>query len=150
METKDSLGCLGVEAAAEVKFSLPIYEKDDATLTTPPRPRRKSTNIQRKERCGRAFQKAENTANRAGCCINNQAVSSGKKEQSYSQVASLYECGIVLLHGNSFQRNLWSETLLFGLHITATAEKRADCRNTYCLVNHFKRQTFKRPLYFIF
>lgn len=67
-------------------------------------------------------------------------MSSEKKEQSYSEVTSLYEHSIVLLHGNSFQRNLWSETLLFGLHITATTEKWADCRNTNGLMNHFTRQ----------
>lgn len=40
------------------------------------------------------------------------------------------------LHGNSFQRNLWSGTLLFGLRITATTEKWADCRNTNGFKNH--------------
>lgn len=61
-----------------------------------------------------------------------------EKEQSYGEVTTLYECSIVLLHGNSFHRNLCSETLLFGLHITATAEKWADCRNTNGLMKHFQ------------
>lgn len=47
-----------------------------------------------------------------------------EKEQSYIQVSSVYERSIVLLHSNSFHRNLWSETILFGLHINATTEKK--------------------------
>lgn len=60
--------------------------------------------------------------------------------QSYSQVTSVYERGIVLLHSNSFQRNLWSETLLFGLHITAKAEKWADCGYADGFVKPSKQQ----------
>lgn len=56
--------------------------------------------------------------------INNRWESSGKKEQSHIQVSSVYQRSIVLLHSNSFQRNLWSETVLAGLHINATTEKK--------------------------
>lgn len=56
----------------------------------------------------------------------------------------------MLLHGNSFQRNLWSETLLFGLRITATTEKWADCRNTNGLMNHFTRQEAELFVFHIF
>lgn len=47
-----------------------------------------------------------------------------EKGQLYIQVSSVYERSIVLLHSNSFQRNLWSETVLAGLHINATTEKK--------------------------
>lgn len=47
-----------------------------------------------------------------------------RKEQSYIQVSIVYERSIVLLHSNSFQRNLWSETVLFGLHMNATTGKK--------------------------
>lgn len=70
------------------------------------------------------------------CITTQEAVSAEKTEQSYSEVTSLRERSIVRLHGNSFQRNLWSGTLLFGLRITATTEKWADCRNTNGFKNH--------------
>lgn len=65
--------------------------------------------------------------------------SAWENEQLYSEATRLDERGIVLLHGNSFQRNLWSETR-FGLHITAMTEKWADCRNTNGLMNHLTWQ----------
>lgn len=73
-----------------------------------------------------------------------------EEEQSYSQVTSVYERGIVLLHSNSFQRNLWSETLLFGLHITAKAEKWADCGNADGFAKPSTQQWFKSCVYIAF
>lgn len=66
-----------------------------------------------------------------------QQVSSGRRAaRTHGEVTRLYERRIVLLHGNSFQRNLWSGALLTGPHITATTERQAGCRNTNALMNH--------------
>lgn len=102
-------GSLGVGADVEAKF--PLTTEETRTPQLPPPPHQTKTPLNTVEKGH------ERLRQDAGLLWEK------KKEQSYSEVTTVYKRCIVLLHGNCFHRNLCSETLLFGRHITASSRK---------------------------